>query len=143
MKEISVEAKTDNLNSVIAFMEAFLEEAGASPKASMQLCVALEEMFVNIANYAYEGTDIAMEQRTAQIALDVIEAEDGKRICVTLTDEGVPYNPLAKVDPDITLSAQERPIGGLGIYMVKKSMDAVSYERQDNRNVFKMERRLG
>ena len=142
MKEIRVEAKTENLDTVIAFLEEYLESLDASPKAGMQLAVALEEMYVNIARYAYEGTELPEEKRLADIVLETVGESEDKRLKITLTDWGIPYDPLEKEDPDTTLSAEERQIGGLGIFMVKKSMDALFYERQGDRNVFVMEKKL-
>ena len=90
-------------------------------------------MFVNVAHYAYEGGT-----GWAQITLEPSEGRRG--ICISLRDAGRPYDPLAREDPDVTLSAEERQIGGLGIFMVKKSMDRVAYEHTDGCNVFTMEK---
>ncbi len=142
MKELITAAKTDNLPEVLAFLEGYLEERDCSPKASMQLAIAVEEMFVNIANYAYEGSDLKAEDRTAKITIDDISINGSAGVSVSLFDRGMPYDPLAKEDPDTTLSAEEREIGGLGIFMVKKSMDSVSYKRVDDMNVFTMEKTI-
>ena len=132
-KEITVEAKVENLQKVLEFVDSGLEAAGCGMKVQIQVDVALEEMYVNIANYAYApGTG------TATIAFESGE----KRIKITLKDSGTPYDPLAHEDPDITLSAEEREIGGLGIFLVKKNMDAVSYEYRDGKNIFVMEKEL-
>ena len=93
----------------------------------MQIDVAIEEIFVNIAHYAYpEG------EGDAVISVGADTAAGGVQI--VFEDEGIPYDPLKNEDPDITLSAEDRPIGGLGIFMVKKSMDEVSYEYKDGKN---------
>lgn len=130
MKEIKVPASIDSLEDVLQELDAILESVECPPAVQIQLDVALEEMFVNIANYAYSG----VESAEAEIVFDTFESG----ITVTLTDSGVAFDPLAKPDPDITLSAEERQIGGLGIYMVKKSMDEVSYNRLDDKNIFSM-----
>lgn len=101
----------------------------------MQIDVAVEELFVNIAQYAY-----APGIGVATIRLEI--QEDPFVVVITFIDNGIPYNPLAKEDPDITLSAEERPIGGLGIYMVKKSMDEVSYEYKDGQNILRIKKQL-
>ena len=101
----------------------------------MQIDVAVEEIFVNIASYAYApgvgeagiGIEIGGEPRCARIRF---------------SDSGVPYDPLQRADPDITLPAEEREVGGLGIYMVKKTMDTVSYEHRDGQNLLAMEKRI-
>lgn len=128
MKELRIEAKTNRLNDVLAFIDEVLESMDCPMKAQMQLDIAVEEIFVNIAHYAYapgEGD-----------AVIIIESEsDPRGVTITFKDRGIPYDPCAKEDPDITLSAEERQIGGLGIYMVKKSMDSMEYERKDDQNV--------
>ena len=132
-RKLTTIAEVEKLDDVLAFLDSFLEENNCPPKPQMQLDVALEEMFINVANYAYspEKGDVCIE----------IESSDNKNgVIVTLTDSGVPYNPLEKPDPDITLSVAERQIGGLGIFMVKKSMDEVSYEYKNNQNIFKMKK---
>lgn len=142
MKELITAAKTDNLSEVLTFLEGYLEEKDCSPKASMQLAIAVEEMFVNIANYAYKGSDLPDNDRTAKITIEDTEINGSPAVSVSLFDKGMPYDPLAKEDPDTTLSAEEREIGGLGIFMVKKSMDNVSYKRVDDMNIFTMEKTI-
>ncbi len=122
-------AKTEQLDAAIAFVEAELDKIDCPMKSVMQITVCVEEMFVNVASYAYEG-------QPGEIELSVDDARD--TVTITLTDAGIPFDPLAKEDPDITLSADERNIGGLGIFMVKKSMNEVSYERKNDRNIFTM-----
>ena len=126
--EINVKASLENLQEVIAFVDGFVEELGASMKAQMQIDVAVEEIFVNIANYAYAPD-------TGDAVISVETDTEKKQVLITFKDSGVPYNPLEKEDPDVTLSADERGIGGLGIFMVKKSMDDMRYERKDGCNV--------
>ncbi|MCR5108150.1 MAG: ATP-binding protein [Lachnospiraceae bacterium] len=135
MARLELEAVDDNLNKVTGFLEEFLESMDCPMKTVMQTTVALEEMFINICHYAYApGTGDAVI---------VLEKETDSSVMITLMDKGVHYDPLEKEDPDVTLSADKRPIGGLGIYMVKKSMDEVSYEYKDNTNIFTMIKRWG
>ena len=126
MRELDIEAKTENLDQVLAFVDEELEKYGCGMKTQMQIDIAVEEIFVNIAHYAYNP---AVGKATIRI-----EVTDGT-VSLTFIDNGVPYDPLAKEDPDITLSAEERQIGGLGIFMVKKSMDDVKYEYKDGSNI--------
>ena len=122
------------LSEVIGFVEENLDIYGCGMKAIMQITVSVEEIFVNIAHYAYgEGQGDVLVS---------MENEDGN-VTVTFEDSGKEFNPLKKADPDITLSAEERSIGGLGIFMVKKSMDDVQYERRDGKNIFSMSKRTG
>ena len=132
MTEKIFPADINELASVTVFLEEELDKAEASPKLMVTFAVALEELFVNVAHYAYPGS-----KGTVKIGIDT----SGDSIVVQLTDSGLPFNPLAKPDPDITESAEERKIGGLGIYMVKKSMDNVTYEYKDNQNILTISKR--
>lgn len=133
-KELTVEASTDNLARVLAFLDERLEELGCSMKAQMQIDIALEEIFVNVAQYAY--ADLPQQDHAANlVSIQVEDTEDPRSVAITITDRGVPFNPLAKEDPDTTLSAEERRIGGLGIFMAKKSMDHMHYEYRDGQNI--------
>ena len=131
MKEIVLDAKVDNLPQLLSIIDEELENAGCSMKGQMQIDVAVEEIFVNVASYAYEDGNGSC---TIHVDTDPVNTY----VTITFIDEGIPYNPLAKEDPDVTLSADEREIGGLGIFIVKKSMDKTAYERKDNKNVFSM-----
>ena len=133
MKELTIEAKVDNLNEVTLFVDEILEASDCSMKAQMQIDIAVEELFVNVAHYAY-GDGVGMV--TIRVSV-----EDSKAV-ITFIDGGVPYDPLAKPDPDVTLSAQERAIGGLGIFMVKKSMDKMEYEYTDGKNVLTITKKI-
>ena len=135
MDQLTVEAKTENLEEVLGFVDRHLEAMDCSPKVSVQIDVAVEALFVNIAHYAYSpGTG------SATIGVEILK--DPAAIAITFTDRGKPFDPLAKEDPDITLSAEERQIGGLGIYMVKKSMDEVVYEYKDGQNILRIKKDL-
>ena len=127
MKELKVKADISELDKVLSFADSILESMDCSMKAQMQIDVAIEELFVNIAHYAYPSGD-------GEAVIEVEADEANKTVSITFVDQGIPYDPLKNADPDITLSADERPIGGLGIFMVKKSMDDVSYEYKDNQN---------
>ena len=128
MSVLNIDAEVNNLDQVLAFVDEELENYGCSPKTQMQIDIAVEEIFVNIASYAYNP-----EKGSALISVET--QEDPLAVIITFTDGGVPYDPLKKPDPDVTLSAEKRQIGGLGIYMVKKSMDNVTYEYKDGKNI--------
>ncbi len=134
MHELITDAKIENLDEVLDFIDQHLEEWGCSMKTTTQINIAAEEIFVNIAHYAY-----GEEGGKARITIE----RKGDDAEITFTDSGVHYDPLAKEDPDITLSAEERQIGGLGIYIVKKSMDSVSYEYRDKHNILKISKAIG
>lgn len=135
MKELILEAKTDNLPQVLEFVDGELERLNCPMKIQMQIDVAVEEIFVNISKYAYHP-------KSGEATIQVEVEEEPLMICLTFIDEGVPYDPLAKNDPDVTLSAEERQIGGLGVFIVKKSMDDVSYEYKDGKNILKLKHKL-
>lgn len=128
MKEITFEAKVEKLNDLFSFINQELENAGCTKKALMKIDLAAEELFVNIANYAYDS-----DEGHAVIRMETDKS--ASRVEITFIDEGIPYNPLEKENPDISLSAEERPIGGLGIYLVKKRMDDVTYRFEDGKNI--------
>ena len=131
--ELVIEAVDENLLEVQSFVEEHLEAAGCSPKAQMQIGVAVEEIFVNIAHYAY-----APNKGNATVRVEV--SKNPVTVTITFVDHGVPYDPLTKEDPDITLSAGERVVGGLGIFMTKQLMDDVSYEYKDGQNILTLKK---
>ncbi len=135
MKEINVEAKIENLTVVSDFLHQITDELICPMGIVMQLEIAIEELFANICYYAY-GDDGG----SACIQIDV--EEDPTAITIAFIDSGKPYDPLAKEDPDTTLSAEDRPIGGLGIFMVKKSMDDITYEYRNEKNILKIKKIL-
>ena len=135
VKELTLEADVNNLEKVLAFVDEQLEVHDCSPKIQMQIDVAVEELFVNIAHYAYNP-------ETGPATVRVELQPEPLAVLITFIDKGVPYDPLAKEDPDITLSAEEREIGGLGIYMVKKSMDDITYEYKDGKNILSIKKEL-
>ncbi len=135
--ELELDASIEELDRLIAFIDHSLEGADCSPKCSMQIELAVEEIFSNICNYAYEGEegdDGKVTIRTRLTREDAIE--------ITFLDRGTPYDPLARKDPDVTLSAKEREIGGLGIFLTKKTMDSVTYEYRDGMNVLAITKNL-
>ncbi len=135
MKELTLSATVENIATVTEFVNEQLEAYGCGMKAQMQIDIAIDELFGNIAQYAYNP-----EIGSATVRVEVEEAP--LSVIITFIDNGVPYDPLAKSDPDTTLSAEEREIGGLGIYMVKKSMDAVTYEYKNGQNILKIKKTM-
>ncbi|MDR3130339.1 MAG: SpoIIE family protein phosphatase [Treponema sp.] len=126
VSKLDVGALLENLETVQNFVTKELEKRRCSARIQSQICIAVEEIFVNIANYAYHP----------EIGVAVLRVTlSGDEICFEFEDEGKPYNPLEKADPDITAAAEERPIGGLGIFMVKKIMDFAEYRHEDGKNL--------
>ena len=135
MKELTVAATVENIETVTAFVDEQLEALDCPMKAQMQIDIAIDELFSNIARYAY-NPDVG----DATVRVEVVEAP--LSVVITFIDKGVPYDPLSAADPDITLSAEERAIGGLGIFMVKKSMDDIVYRYENGRNVLSIRKKL-
>jgi anti-sigma regulatory factor (Ser/Thr protein kinase) len=127
MKELTIAATIENIETVTDFVNEQLEAYDCPMKAQMQIDIAIDELFGNIAHYAYNP-----EIGSATVRVEVIE--DPLSVVITFIDNGIPYDPLKKEDPNTTLSADEREIGGLGIFMVKKTMDDVIYEYKDGQN---------
>lgn len=136
MKELTVDAVLGNIETVTEFVNAELEAFGCSMKIQMQIDMAIDELFGNIAHYAYGH---ARGEATVRIAFD----DHSRTVTLTFIDSGTPFDPLKKDDPDTTLSAQERSIGGLGIFLVKKTMDHMEYRYEDGHNILSIMKKLG
>ena len=135
MRELTVEAAVANTAAVLGFIDAQLEEADCPIKVQTQIDVAVEEIFVNIAHYAY-----APGKGEATVSVEISEPDS--MVTITFKDRGIPYDPTAKIDPDVTLSVEEREVGGLGIFMVKQLMDHMSYEYRDGQNVLHLQKKI-
>ena len=135
MKELTIEATVDNLDQVIRFIDEQLEAVDCPIKEQMKIDVAVEEIFVNIASYAYAP-------KTGIAEIQVEFEENPRAVVITFIDSGVPYDPLEKADPDVSLSLQERQVGGLGIFMVKKSMDGMTYQYKNGQNILNIRKNL-
>ena len=135
MKEITVDAMIENMNTVTAFVDDFLDQIACPMKSRIQINIVIDEIFGNICYYAYKDS-------VGAVTVRVESGNTPKAVFLTFTDNGIPYNPLETEDPDITLSSEERKIGGLGIYLVKKNMDEMKYEYVNQQNRLWMEKRL-
>ena len=135
MKELTIEAAVENIAEVTAFVDSELEALDCPVKVQMQIDIAIDELFGNIAHYAYHP-----EVRPATVRVEVLE--NPLSVVITFIDNGVPYDPLKTKEPDITLSAEERMIGGLGIYMVKKTMDDIAYEYREGQNILRIKKSI-
>jgi len=135
MKELTVDAKPESLREIKAFAGAELEAMGCPEPARKQLFIVIDEIFGNIASYAYEGGEGRATLR--------LEARAEPRAAVlTFLDGGFPFDPLAAEAPDTSLKARERKIGGLGIFMVRKLTDEISYAYEDGKNTLKAVKRF-
>ena len=135
MDELTIEATLENIPTVTAFVDCLLEGLDCPFKAQTQIDIAIDELFGNIALYAYDP-----ETGPATVRVEV--AEDPLAVIITFIDNGKPYDPLAAEDPDITLPAEERPIGGLGVFLVKQTMDDVTYEYKNGQNILRIRKNM-
>ena len=135
MFELEIDAKLSNLEKVLDFVNQHLNNAKCPDQTRIQVDIAVEEIFVNIAHYAYNP-----EVGKATIRVEI--SEKPLTISLTFMDNGKPYDPLSRKDPDVSLSAEERQIGGLGIYMVKKSMDEIQYSYRNGTNMLTFKKKL-
>ena len=136
MKELTIEAATDNIETVTDFVLSELEKHNCPPKAQTQIAIVIDEQFGNIARYAYTPD---MGDATVQLEIE----DDPLSVIITFIDNGKPFNPLEHKNPDVTAPAEERGIGGLGIYLVKKTMNMVEYEYKDGQNVLSVKKDIG
>ena len=125
----------ENMNTVTAFVDDFLNQIACPMKSRIQINIVIDEIFGNICHYAYKDS-------VGAVTVRVESGNTPKAVFLTFTDNGIPYNPLDTEDPDITSSSEERKIGGLGIYLVKKNMDEMKYEYVNQQNRLWMEKRL-
>ena len=128
-------AKVEALTDVLAFVEQILEKHECAMKIQTAICVAIEEVFVNIARYAYNGEE-------GNVSLGIAFEQKSRVITFRITDKGMAFDPLKKTDPDITLPAEEREIGGLGIFITKKTMDLVTYAYENGENILTMKKKI-
>ena len=136
MKELRFEeARLEQVDEVTEFVNGILEEENCPMNTLFEIDMAVEEIFLNIASYAY-----APNAGPATVQVEVEKAPHA--VGITFLDRGAPYDPLKKPDPDVTLPPENRQIGGLGIYMVKKTMDGMEYERRDGQNILRIRKNL-
>ena len=128
-------AKIEALSDVLGFVDRTLEEYECPMKVQTAICVAMEEVFVNVAHYAYGDGE-------GDVALGIDFDAESRNITFRMSDKGTPFDPLQKPDPDITLSAEEREIGGLGIFIAKKTMDTVTYAYKNGENILTMIKKI-
>ena len=129
MEKMTIDAKIENLSEVTEFITSSLEEKDCSIKIVMQLELVIEEIFVNVASYAYRPN-------VGPVTVCKEFEQEPQAIIITFIDSGTPFNPLEREDPNTNATIEQRDIGGLGIFLVKKNVDDVFYERKDGKNIF-------
>ena len=128
-------SKVEELPNLLSFVEQFLETCDCPIKTMTALCVAIEEVFVNVANYAYKEGE-------GDVSFRIGFEENSRKVIFQMEDKGIPFNPLERPDPDVTKSAEEREIGGLGIFIAKKTMDEITYAYEDGKNSLTMTKKI-
>ena len=135
MKELTLAAALENIPVVTAFIDEQLETRSCSMRAQLQIDVAIDELFGNISHYAYPNG-------TGDVTVRFDFDETTRTASITFIDSGIPFDPLQKDDPDVTISADKREVGGLGIFMVKKTMDSVKYRYENGCNILTIQKHL-
>ena len=135
MKSLTVPARIDQLDAVLDFIGPELEAHNCPPKAIARLAIAAEEIFVNIARYAYAP-------REGEATIEISVVGEPPVAVLRFLDRGIAYNPLDKPDPDVTLSAENREVGGLGVFMAKNIVDSIHYAHEEDRNVLTLTKAL-
>ncbi|MCL2480265.1 MAG: ATP-binding protein [Spirochaetaceae bacterium] len=130
MNELFIEAKLENMDEVLDFINEQIKDC--PPRIQHQIGIAVDEVFSNIASYAYHPA-------TGSVAVRITVDSD---INIEFEDSGIAYDPLSADTPDISLPAEERKIGGLGIFMLKKLMDSVEYRRKENKNILSIKKKI-
>ena len=135
MKELTVDAKPGSLSEIKTFAAAGLDEMNCPAGTREQLLIVIDEIFSNIASYAYGdgkgSVTVRMETGT-----------EPRSVVLTFIDSGMPFDPLMMKTPDTSLKARERKIGGLGIFMVRKLTDKATYEYRDGKNILKIRKNI-
>ena len=135
MKELNINALPENLDQVVSFIEDELTLRNCSPKARIQVAIAVEEIYINIAQYAYDP-----DTGPATVRCEV--ADEPLAVIIQFLDQGAPYNPLERQDPDVNCPIEDRALGGLGIFIVKNSMDSIDYEYRDGKNILTIRKNI-
>lgn len=131
MRELTVSSGEENLPLILDAMDGELETAGVDGKTRMRLQIAVEEIYVNIVRHAFPGNE-------GEVAFRIWLEREPSRIALQLRDSGIPFDPTAKEEPDVTLPADQREVGGLGIFLAKKNVDRMEYEYRDGHNILTM-----
>ena len=135
MQEMTVQATLENVEAVTEFVNERLDALNCPLPARMEIDIAIDELFSNIAHYAYHPGE-----GPATVRVDT--AEEPLSVIITFMDHGMPYDPLSTADPDTTSAAKQRHIGGLGVFMVKQTMDDMVYEYRDGMNILTIRKNL-
>jgi len=147
MENITISADKKELNTVLDFINKNLDSLNPSPKFRMQLELSVEETFSNIVNYAYNlkntnNTGNNEDNNKEIIIINYHVKKNPLKVVVEFLDYGIPYNPLKNEDPNTSLSSNDRKIGGLGIFLIKKNVDHIEYRYEKNKNILKLEKNM-
>ena len=132
--EKTVPARMEYMEELIRDVDRYMADRGCTGIPG-KIEIALEEIFTNIASYAYG-------KEAGELSLNCLVERGTGNLLLRFKDRGKPFNPLAREDPDLTLALEERPVGGLGIYMVKQFVDEADYEYRDGFNILTLRKRI-
>ena len=135
MQEKVFSAAIESIPNVTAWIDEALEKLDCSMKAQMQIDVAIDEIFSNIARYAYPN-------KSGIVTMQYSFEELSRLFSITFIDQGIPFDPLQQENPDTSLDVQDREIGGLGIFLVRKIMDDISYQYRDGKNILSLKKTI-
>jgi anti-sigma regulatory factor (Ser/Thr protein kinase) len=135
LRTLTLPARLESISGLIAAIDELLEQLDCPIRQQMQLDVAADEVFCNIASYAYPD-----REGTAEVRIELLN--EPRAVRLTFIDSGIPYDPLSAPEPDVTLSAEERPTGGLGVFLVRKTMDDVTYEHAEGFNILRITKHI-
>lgn len=135
MDRCNVTATSSGLQTLLSFTETWLSKIGISPEKQYDILIIVEELTVNIVNYAYD-------EIPGKITLSLELLDDGAILRLNLSDTGRPFNPLDYDNPKLSESIEERPVGGLGIFIIKSLADKLKYEYNNKQNQIIIEKRL-
>ena len=127
-EKITVPAELKQAVPVAAMVDRIMTQLNCSGRTKLKIAVVVDEIFSNIVHYAYKN-------REGTITVEAEAEEDPPCLVITFIDQGMPFDPLAVRDPEMTGTAKKRAVGGLGLYIVKKTMDGVSYENKNGSNI--------
>ena len=139
LKEITVPADIGNLAFVTDFVNSILRRLKCSRRNRIQIDVAIDEIFANIVHNAYDNNS---GKEKGSVCVRVESLRDAGAVAITFIDSGRPFDPRTAKDPDVSLSLKKRPVGGLGIYMMKRSVDEIRYEYKDGQNILTIQKSL-
>jgi len=134
-RELVLQARIENISRATDFINEQLKEYSCSVRTLSQIDIAIDELFSNIAQYTYDKGE-------GEVVIRFSYDDATHMATIVFIDQGIPFDPLKQEDPDISVPAKERKIGGLGIFLVKKIMDHITYHYEDGKNILTIKKKI-